>query len=74
MYDKTKRQLEECYKHMKPYLSDKEENAELYEMCKKCPNYNGENHDFENCREKWCFKFYLGWQYLEWVNSFGCFC
>ena len=30
------RQLEESYKHIKPYMDDEEEIKELYDMCKNC--------------------------------------
>lgn len=73
MYRKTEKQLEECYKHMEPYLKHLDETKELREMCKECNNYCGKKHNYEKCKDKWCFKFYLGWKYLEWANSFGGF-
>ena len=71
MKDKTKRQLKECYEHMEPYIKDENCTEELRTMCKSCELYCGIEHDFTECREKICFQFWLAWQYLEWVNSFG---
>lgn len=64
------RQLEESYKHIKPYMDDEEEIKELYDMCKNCESYCGKEHDYEECREKNCFKFWLAYKYLEWENTY----
>lgn len=63
----TERQLEECYHHIKPYIN---EQKELYDMCKNCESYCGKEHDYEDCRNKNCFKFWLAYEYLEWENSY----
>ncbi len=62
------RQLEECYQHMKPYIKN---NKILKEMCCRCENYCGEQHDYEECRNEPCFKCWLGLMYLDWYNSFS---
>ena len=67
----TERQLKECYEHIKPYMDSEETTKELREMCKRCDSYCGSEHDYEECREKPCFRFWLGYEYLKWVNSFG---
>lgn len=70
MNKKTERQIAESYKHIKPYLSDSDDcGSELREMCKNCEGYCGDNHDWEDCIDKPCFRFYLAYEYLEWFNS-----
>ena len=70
MNKQTERQIEESYRHIKPYLSDTDEcGKELRKMCEVCEAYYGAEHDWEECRNKPCFKFYLAYEYLEWFNS-----
>lgn len=70
MMKETKRQIEESYNHIKPYLSDSYEcGRELREMCNRCERYCGKKHDFAECRDMPCFRFYLAYKYLEWLNS-----
>ena len=65
--DKTiKEQVEECYKHIIPFLPT----PELKEMCKRCEAYCGKEHDYEECRDKPCFIFWLAFEYLSWSNSY----
>ena len=71
MKSQTKRQLEETYKHMSNYMKDEESTAELREMCKYCERYCGMEHDYKECRDMMCFKFWLAFEYLEWSNSWG---
>ena len=59
--------LEEAYEHIKPYLSSQNM---LKEMCKNCEFYCGKNHDYEECRNKACFKCYLAYEYLRWSTSY----
>ena len=70
MDNEIERQLEECYEHIKPYMDNEKESRELYDMCKNCESYCGKEHDYEDCRNKNCFKFYLAYKYLEWDNSY----
>lgn len=68
---KTENQLKETYKHIKPYLSDTDDNAtELRKMCKNCECYCGKEHDYKECVDNPCFRFYLAYEYLEWINGF----
>lgn len=69
MNKETKRNLEESYKHIKPYISN-ESTPELFEMCDSCPCFGGSKHNFEACNDKPCFKFWLAFEYLEWYNSY----
>lgn len=72
MREKTERQLEEVYQrnlHCKGSFS-KAESPELYEMCKNCETYSGNKHDYTECRERQCFKNWLGLEYLDWINSY----
>lgn len=68
-YKETQRQLEECYRHMGNYIHDESVTAELREMCKNCKIYCGLQHDFEECKDRPCFRFWLAYEYLEWGNS-----
>ena len=70
MKKKTERQINESYDHMKPYLSDTDDcGTELREMCEYCERYCGDNHEYEDCLNMACFRFYLAYEYLEWINS-----
>lgn len=66
MKQKTKLQLEESYRHIKPYINDDEE---LKKLCECCECYCGNNHNYEDCKNNQCFKMYLAYRYLEWCNS-----
>lgn len=67
----TEMQLECTYQHIKPYINKKGTCEELHEMCRNCERYCGrEQHDYEECRDKACFKNWLGLKYLEWCNAF----
>ena len=72
MYQKTKDQLEETYRHIKPYLNSKDCCEELHAMCKECDKFCGiKKHDYEKCKDLPCFKNWLGFEYLEWRNSWS---
>lgn len=66
---KIDEQIEECRKHVKHYIQDEEDTKELREMCKNCEAYCGKEHNYEECKDKPCFKFWLSYEYLGWVNS-----
>lgn len=66
----TEEQLNETYTHIKPYMKHQETIKELKEMCNICEAYYGDDHDYQNCENKMCFKCWLAFQYLEWSNSF----
>ena len=66
MKDSIKDKLEECYRHIEPYLHDQEI---LTDMCKRCENWMGSEHDYSECREKPCFICYLGYEYMAWCDS-----
>lgn len=63
-------QIEECRKRMKPYMKDEECTHELREMCKSCETYCGEEHNYDECKNKPCFRFWLGYEYLKWESLF----
>lgn len=67
MKTKTKKQIAEAYNHFKPYLEKQEE---LKELCSYCEDYCGKHHNYEDCKDRICFKMYLSFAYLEWFNSF----
>lgn len=72
-HERTEMQIEECYNHLEnyfEYLEDEECTTELREMCKKCENYCGATHDFSECKDRQCFRFWLAYEYLEWANSY----
>lgn len=59
--------LETSYKSYKVYLRDDEN---LKSMCNSCECYCGNEHDYEECRHKECFCFYLAYKYLYWALSY----
>lgn len=75
LHKETVRQLEEIYQKYLPYMNDftKEEFPELYGMCKNCEKYMGEDHDYKECRDRYCFQGWLAMEYLELVNSYDKF-
>jgi hypothetical protein len=68
---KIDKQIEECRNHMKPYMKNEESTNELREMCKCCEVYCGKEHDYDECRNKPCFRFWLAYEYLGWMNAFS---
>lgn len=69
---KDERNLDETYNHIKYYLNDKDAGESiclLHEMCNKCEFYCGKEHDYEECRNKPCFKLFLGYEYMCWETS-----
>lgn len=42
---------------------------ELREMCMACEAWHGAEHDYNDCRNKPCFKFWFADQYLLWETS-----
>lgn len=68
--EKTKRQIEESYNHMEPFLDNLKVTEELRKMCEYCEGYCGEEHNYEECKDLPCFNFYLCFEYMEWRNSF----
>lgn len=68
MRENEERQLEEAWQHIQPYIGQE---AELKEMCTHCENYCRDKHDYDDCRNQMCFKFYLAHVYLSWCNAYG---
>lgn len=66
---KIEKQMQECYEHMLPYMNNESATKELRDMCTSCESYCGKDHDYEECREKPCFRLWLGWKYLDMLNS-----
>lgn len=69
--NKINEQIEECRKHLKPYMQDEKCTKELRELCKNCETYCGLTHDYEECKDRPCFRFWLGYKYLNWMNAFS---
>lgn len=69
MKPKTKSQLEDSYNHIKNYLDNEDSTKELREMCNICECYYGKDHNYDDCKDKPCFKFWLAYEYLEWDNA-----
>lgn len=67
---KVERRLEESYGHIKNYMKNEGATKELREMCESCEAYCGKEHNYSECREKQCFRFWLAYEYLEWMESF----
>lgn len=71
----TKRRLEqriqEMYKDIKPYMKREDATKELREMCQNCDGYCGIDHDYEECKGKPCFRFWLCYEIEKHTISFG---
>jgi len=63
--------IEESYRHIKPYMDDLESTKELREMCKFCEKYCGQKHDYTECENMPCFRFWLVYEYLKWDASWS---
>ena len=70
MTEKVKNKLVEAEEHMKPYMDNMNETKALREMCKNCEIYCGKQHDYSECRNKWCYTFWLAYEYLVWESSY----
>lgn len=70
MHKKTQRNIEEEYENIKPYLKNDDCTKELREMCSHCERYCGKEHDFTECEDMMCFKFFLAYKYLNLINSY----
>ena len=60
------RRMEEAYQHIKPYFKVERFTKELRKMCQKCDAYCGMEHDYSECRDEQCFKFFLCYEYMSW--------
>lgn len=72
MNKKTEDNIQESYNQCKPYLkylSTLKDLSELKSMCEICEAWYGEEHDYEDCLQKPCFRFFLCYNYLNWYNS-----
>lgn len=61
------KQLDEAWHNIRPYLKQQ---REIREMCQKCEAYCGKEHDYSECLNQKCFRFYLAYHYLQWSNSY----
>lgn len=71
MTNKVREKLNEVEGHMQNYMDSMEETKELRKMCQNCEGYAGKDHDYYECQNKWCYKFWLAYKYLEWESSYG---
>ena len=64
---KMEHQLEEAYKHIKPYM---DEDEMLKKLCLTCPyKSKAKSTNYEFCKDKPCFQCYLAYVYLDWCNT-----
>lgn len=60
------RRLDEEYNLLKPYINDRKCCGELHKMCNKCEQFLGaDEHNYEDCKDMECFKFYLAYSSLH---------
>lgn len=58
--------LREEYTRLKPYLNNEKCCQKLHKMCNRCENFLGvKTHNYEECRDEECFKFYLAYSRLR---------
>lgn len=69
MTKRVENKLQEVQRLMDGFTDITSMTKELREMCKNCEEYSGGNHDYRECRDKWCYKFWLAYRYLEWSSS-----
>ncbi len=65
--EKVERKLEEVLEKFD--FDELSESEELQEMCESCKAYFGKCHDYAECKDKKCFKFFLAYFYLQWATS-----
>lgn len=68
-YPKTENHIQEAYKHIKPYLDSETDCKPLHDMCRNCERWCGTEHDYSECENMNCFKFYLAYEYLCWSEA-----
>ena len=71
MMQELERRINESYEHIRLYLNQEECTKELREMCKNCEKYCGEQHDYEECKDRPCFRFWLCYEYVDRSIAFG---
>ncbi len=64
---KVERKLEEVLNRFD--IKELAKEKELIEMCENCEGFCGKDHDYTECRNKKCFKFFLAYHYLQWATS-----
>ena len=64
--EKVEEKLKESFKNICSRLV---ENTELQKMCQTCEAYCGTKHDYSECKEKSCFRFFLAYNYLQWETT-----
>lgn len=69
MNKKTEQNIADALIHIKPYIW-RVETPELFEMCKRCDAFCGQEHDFSECEDRPCFRNWLALVYLDWYNSY----
>lgn len=69
--EKVDRKIEESHNHIKPYLNDSNLCGELHDMCRNCERWCGKEHDYSECENMKCFKFYLAYEYMLWAESWS---
>lgn len=70
MSNRVMKKLLEVEEQLEPYMEDMEQTEELREMCKNCNSYCGEKHDYNKCKGKQCYKFWLAYEYLCWEDGY----
>ena len=66
MLQETQEQLKEDLPRIMRYANQDEE---LEEMCSRCKEWSGEEHDYSECLGKPCFTFYRAFKYLDFANG-----
>ena len=62
------------YESLKFYLNNKDCCKSLHNMCQNCEQYMGlEQHNYEDCKDKHCFKHYLAYSLLKNYISYELF-
>lgn len=66
MEEKTREQLASDLSRILKYAN---QISELKQMCCKCENWCGDEHDYEECLQEPCFTFFRAFAYLDFSNT-----
>lgn len=69
MNESVQRKIDETYKHLHNCLDALYECEELTKMCETCKLWEGKKHNYENCKNKPCFRNWLAVEYLYWCAA-----
>lgn len=61
--EELNRRLDDTYQRITPYLNN--DFPKLKKMCEICECWYGDEHNYEDCKDKPCFRFFLAYERLH---------